>query len=208
MASLLHVDAAGRPFVSALIARSRLGAEQWLRRYLEAYLVPLVHCFYKYGMAFMPHGENVILVLRGGRVDRVLLKDIGEEVAIFDESVPVPPEAERVKGPIADEVRTLAILTDVVDCFLRFLAAILHTDGVLDEGDFWRATAEAIKRYQAEHPELSEQFARYDLFEETFGLSCLNRLQLKDNRQMVNLENQEESLIYAGRLDNPLAPWR
>jgi siderophore synthetase component len=208
MASLLHVDAAGRPFVSALIARSRLGAEQWLRRYLEAYLVPLVHCFYKYGLVFMPHGENVILVLRGGRVDRVFLKDIGEEVAVFDESMPVPPEAERVKGAIADEVRTLAILTDVVDCFLRFLAAIMHTDGVLEEGDFWRVTAEAIKRYQAEHPELAEQFARYDLFAETFGLSCLNRLQLKNNRQMVNLEDQEESLIYAGRLDNPLAPWR
>ncbi|HEU5126959.1 MAG TPA: IucA/IucC family siderophore biosynthesis protein [Glycomyces sp.] len=208
MASLLHVDAAGRPFASALIARSRLGAEEWLRRYLDAYLVPLVHCFYKYGMAFMPHGENVILVLRGGRVDRVLLKDIGEEVAIFDESMPVPPEAERVKGPIPDEVRTLAILTDVVDCFLRFLAAILHTDGVLDEGDFWRTAAEAIKGYQAGHPELAEQFARYDLFAETFGLSCLNRLQLKNNRQMVNLENQEESLIYAGRLDNPLARWR
>lgn len=208
MASLLHVDAEGRPFASALIARSGLGAEAWLRRYLDAYLVPLVHCFYKYGLAFMPHGENVILVLRGGRVDRVLIKDIGEEAAIFDESVPVPPEAERIKGPIPDEVRTLAILTDVVDCFLRFLSAILHLDGVLDERDFWRTTAEAIKRYQSEHPELAEEFTRFDLFEETFGLSCLNRLQLRNNRQMVNLENQDESLIYAGRLDNPLAAWR
>jgi hypothetical protein len=33
-------------------------------------------------------------------------------------------------------------------------------------------------------------------------------LQLKNNQQMVDLENQEESLIYVGRLDNPLAPWR
>nr|WP_081687179.1 IucA/IucC family protein [Glycomyces tenuis] len=208
MASLLHVDASGRPFVSALIARAKQAPEEWLRRYLEAYLVPLVHCFYKYGLAFMPHGENVILGLRYGRVSRVFLKDIGEEAAIFDESVPVPPEAERIKGPIPDEVRTLAILTDVVDCFLRFLSAILHGDGVLDERDFWRTAAEVIKRYQAAHPELAERFARFDLFEETFGLSCLNRLQLKNNRQMVNLENQEESLIYAGRLDNPLAPWR
>ena len=205
MASLLHVDAAGRPFASALIERSGLSAEEWLRRYLEAYLVPLVHCFYKYGLVFMPHGENVILVLRGGRVDRVLLKDIGEEVAIFDASMPVPPEAERIKATVPDEVRSLAILTDVVDCFLRFLAAILHTDGVLDEDGFWRTAAEVLARYQAEHPELAEEFARFDLFEETFALSCLNRLQLKNNQQMVDIENQEESLIYAGRLENPLA---
>ncbi|WP_026924049.1 IucA/IucC family protein [Glycomyces arizonensis] len=208
MASLLHVDAAGRPFASALIARSGLEPGEWLRRYLEAYLVPLVHCFYKYGLVFMPHGENVILVLRGGRVDRVFLKDIGEEAAVFDESMPVPPEAERIKGAVPDEVRTLAILTDVVDCFLRFLSAILHTDGVLDERDFWRTAAAVVRRYQGDHPELAEEFARFDLFEETFALSCLNRLQLNNNRQMVDLGNQEESLIYAGRLDNPLATWR
>ena len=34
-------------------------------RYLDAYLAPLLHCFYAHDLAFMPHGENVILVLRG-----------------------------------------------------------------------------------------------------------------------------------------------
>ena len=38
--------------------------EEWLRRYLDAYLRPLLHCFYAYDLVFMPHGENVILVLR------------------------------------------------------------------------------------------------------------------------------------------------
>ncbi|MCH7231182.1 IucA/IucC family siderophore biosynthesis protein [Glycomyces sp. L485] len=208
MASLLHVDAAGRPFASALIERSGLAADEWLRRYLEAYLVPLVHCLYKYGLVFRPNGENVILVLRGGRVARVFLKDIGEEVAILDPSMPVPPGAERVRAEVPDDVRTLSILTDVVDCFLRFLAAILHADGVLDERDYWRTAAASIKRYQAEHPELAEEFERFDLFEDTFTLSCLNRLQLKNNQQMMGQENQEESLVCAGRLDNPLAPWR
>ena len=40
MASLLHVDADGLPLVSALIERSGLDAPEWLRRYLDAYLVP------------------------------------------------------------------------------------------------------------------------------------------------------------------------
>ena len=34
--------------VSALIERSGLEAGEWLRRYFEAYLVPLVHCLYRY----------------------------------------------------------------------------------------------------------------------------------------------------------------
>ena len=44
----LAVDAAGKPMVSALIERSGLEAGEWLQRYFEAYLVPLVHCLYRY----------------------------------------------------------------------------------------------------------------------------------------------------------------
>ncbi|WP_030157944.1 IucA/IucC family siderophore biosynthesis protein [Glycomyces sp. NRRL B-16210] len=208
MASLLHVDADGTPFASALIRRSGMPAEDWLRRYLDAYLVPLAHCLYRYGLAFMPHGENVILVLKDGAVERVFLKDIGEECAIMDTAVQLPEAVKRIQGPVPDEVRALAILVDVVDCFLRFLAANLHLDGMLDEDEFWRVTAESLKDYQAAHPELAEEFARFPMFEDGFKLSCLNRLQLKNNQQMVDIENQEESLIYAGELDNPLAPWR
>ena len=52
---------------AALIAESGLAPAEWLRRYLDAYLVPLLHSFYAYDLAFMPHGENVILVLRRRR---------------------------------------------------------------------------------------------------------------------------------------------
>jgi siderophore synthetase component len=208
MASLLHVDADGKPFASALIRRSGLRPADWLRGYLDAYLVPLAHCLYRYGLVFMPHGENVILVLKQGRVERVFFKDIGEECAVLEPATEVPEELARIRADVPDDVRALSILTDVVDCFLRFLAGHLHLDGVLSEDEFWRVAAESLKDYQAAHPELAEAFARFPLFEEGFTLSCLNRLQLKNNQQMVNLENQEESLIYAGRLDNPLAPWR
>ncbi|THV43574.1 IucA/IucC family protein [Glycomyces buryatensis] len=208
MASLLHVDGEGKPFASALIERSGLRAADWLRGYLDAYLVPLVHCLYRYGLVFMPHGENVILVLKDGAVQRVFMKDIGEECAVLETATPVPEEIERIRAEVPDDVRALSILTDVFDCFLRFLAANLHLDGVLSEDEFWRVAAEALRDYQSEHPELAEAFARFPLFEDSFPLSCLNRLQLKNNQQMVNIENQEESLIYAGRLDNPLAPWR
>ena len=44
----------------------------------------------------------------------------------------------------------------------------------------------------------------HDLFAEDFALSCLNRLQLSNNQQMVDLTDQASSLQFAGRLANPL----
>ncbi|MDN3238773.1 IucA/IucC family protein [Glycomyces tritici] len=208
MASLLHVDAEGKPLASALIRRSGLRPADWLRGYLDAYLVPVAHCLYRYGLVFMPHGENVILVLKDGAVERVFFKDIGEECAVLEAATPVPEAIARIRAEVPDNVRALSILTDVVDCFLRFLAGHLHLDGVLSEDEFWRVAAESLKDYQAAHPDLADAFERFPLFEEGFTLSCLNRLQLKNNQQMVDIENQEESLIYAGRLDNPLHAWR
>ncbi|WP_300405336.1 hypothetical protein, partial [uncultured Nocardioides sp.] len=46
--------------------------------------------------------------------------------------------------------------------------------------------------------------ADYDLQRPTFRHSCLNRLQLRDARHMVDLSDQASSFLYAGELDNPL----
>jgi siderophore synthetase component len=207
MASLLHVDGAGGSFAAELISRSGLAPERWLRDYLDAYLVPVLHSLFAYDLAYMPHGENVILVLGedGGTVERVIFKDIAEEIVVMDPAAQLPPEVERVRADVPEDQRALAVLTDVVDCFLRFLSAILHTRGVLAEDVFWRTAAECVAGYQEGHPELAEQFARYDLFAGRFALSCLNRLQLRDNRQMVDLADPAAALQFAGTLANPLA---
>ena len=47
--------------------------------------------------------------------------------------------------------------------------------------------------------------ATYDLLREEFAHSCLNRLQLRNTLQMVDLADQAESLIFAGTLPNPAA---
>ena len=46
---------------------------------------------------------------------------------------------------------------------------------------------------------------RYDLFGEEFALSCLNRLQLRDNQQMVDLADPAGALQLVGTLPNPVA---
>ena len=205
MASLLHVDAAGKPMVSALIEQSGMEPGAWLRQYFEAYLVPLVHCLYRYELAFMPHGENVILVLENGVPVRAVMKDIAEEIVVMGDRLDLPEAVSRIKVDIPDGDKVLSIFTDVFDCIFRFLAALLEEDGVLSGEEFWRTAAAAVRDYQAGHPELADQFARHDLFAPDFELSCLNRLQLRNNQQMLDLADPSGGLQKAGRLANPLA---
>ncbi|MET7293506.1 IucA/IucC family siderophore biosynthesis protein [Streptomyces griseoloalbus] len=205
MASLVHVDHEGKSFAGALIERSGLAPAEWLRHYLRAYYVPLLHSFYAYDLVYMPHGENVILVLEDGVVRRAVYKDIAEEIAVMDPDAVLPPEVSRIRVEVPEDMKLLSIFTDVFDCFFRFLAANLAEEGVLDEDGFWRTVAEITREYQASVPELADKFDRYDMFAPEFALSCLNRLQLRDNRQMVDLADPSGALQLVGTLRNPLA---
>ena len=64
MASLLHRDARRRArWWRSWSAPSGQSATSWLRSFLHAYLRPVAHCLLAHDLAFMPHGENVVLVL-------------------------------------------------------------------------------------------------------------------------------------------------
>ncbi|EON22396.1 siderophore synthetase component [Nocardioides sp. CF8] len=204
MASLLHRDRDGVALATELVRASGLPAEQWVATYLRAYLRPLVHCLLAYDLAFMPHGENLVMVLDRHVPTRMLMKDIGEEVAVMGD-LPLPPEVERIRADVPLDVRALAIHTDVFDGFLRYLAAILDEDGVLSSDVFWALVADCVLDHERTHPELADAAAAYDLLRPTFRHSCLNRLQLRNTLQMVDLTDQAESLIFAGELANPVS---
>ncbi|MEU0587623.1 IucA/IucC family siderophore biosynthesis protein [Streptomyces sp. NPDC006132] len=205
MASLVHVDDQGASVAGALIERSGLAPTEWLRRYLQAYFTPLLHSFYAYDLVFMPHGENVILVLKDGVVQRAIYKDIAEEIAVMDPDAVLPPTVERLRVEVPEDKKLLSIFTDVFDCFFRFLAANLATEGILEEDDFWRTVAEVTRAYQESTPELADKFKQYDMFTPEFALSCLNRLQLRNNEQMVDLADPSGALQLVGNLKNPIA---
>ncbi|MGW0532152.1 IucA/IucC family protein [Streptomyces sp. NPDC003032] len=205
MASLLHVDRDGGTFAGALIERSGLTPTEWLRRYLHAYLTPLLHSFYAYDLVFMPHGENVILVLKDGAVQRAIFKDIAEEIAVLDPDAVLPPVVERIRVEVPEDKKLLSIFTDVFDCFFRFLSANLVTEGLIDEDAFWGAVAECVTAYQEATPHLADKFKQYDMFAPEFALSCLNRLQLRNNEQMVDLADPSGALQLIGTLKNPIA---
>ena len=204
MAALLHRDADGDALVTAWIKASPVDAATWVRAYLRAYLRPLVHCLHAYDLAFMPHGENLLLRLRDHVPVGAFMKDIGEEVALMGD-FPLPPEVERIRGSFPDDVKALAVHTDVFDGVLRFVAAILDEDGILPEDEFWAIARATIEEHAADHPELADAAGRYDLLRERFRHSCLNRLQLRNTLQMVDIADQAESLIFAGTLANPVA---
>ncbi|MGN7189909.1 GNAT family N-acetyltransferase [Curtobacterium sp. MCBA15_004] len=198
MAALLHRDARGRSVAAALVARSGLDAATWVRRYLDAYLRPVVHCLTEHELLFMPHGENLVLVLRDGVVSRAFVKDIGEEVVVVGD-VPVPAGTERIVHPVDDAEAALGIHTDVFDGVLRYLAAILDEDGVLPAAAFWRLVGACVDDAAA------GRTRAIDLRAPDFEHSCLNRLQLRNTLQMVDLSAQTESLVRVGRMPNPIA---
>ena len=199
LTGLLHRDAEGTALITELIAASPIGATEWVRRMLRAYLRPVVHCLGVHDLAFMPHGENLILVLEDHVPTGVYMKDIGEEVVVMSDRE-LPPEVERIRHVLDPQVQSLSVLTDVLDGVLRFVAEILADDGVLTGEDFWGLVAECITEHAADHP----RAARLDLLRPTFEHSCLNRLQLRNTLQMVDLSDPEGSLIRVGDLDNPL----
>ncbi|WP_417768360.1 IucA/IucC family protein [Stappia sp.] len=205
MAALLHLDPQGDAMTGALIGRSGLGAEEWIRRYLRAYFAPVLHCYYAYDIIFMPHGENVILILENDAPTRIVMKDLAEEMRILNDGAGLPPVVRRNCVVLDDEVRLDGIFTDVFDCYFRHLAAILDERGILEEGRFWGLVAECAATYQAAHPQYAEKFARHDVFAREFPRNCINRLQLRDNRQLLDPNDPDKGFEYAGTLENPIS---
>jgi siderophore synthetase component/RimJ/RimL family protein N-acetyltransferase len=208
MASFLHIDPHQKALLPALIADSGLLAEQWIERYLTCYLSPLLHCFYQHDLVFMPHGENLILLLENNVPVSAYMKDIGEEIAVMNPEAVLPEKVQRLAVDVPENLKILSIFTDVFDCIFRFISAILHQSNTLPEEKFWQAVANCVKEYQHAHPQFASKFARYDLFAPEFTRSCLNRLQLANNQQMINLSDPAENLKFAGTLVNPIARWR
>jgi siderophore synthetase component len=204
MAALLHVDQSGNSFVSELIKESGISAKLWVKSYLDAYFSPLLHFFYQHEMVFMPHGENLILVLENHVPVKAIMKDITEEVMVFNGEIPLPEKVKRIHINMKEPLKILCIFNDVFQFYFRFLSAILAESKTLSEEDFWSCVADCITQYQEDQPHLKEQFKKYNLFAPEFDACCLNRLQLRNNKQMLDLADPIDSLQFVGKLKNPV----
>jgi len=209
MAALLHVDSYGNALLPELISASGLSTSAWLQRYLDVYLSPLLHCYYYHDMRFMPHGENLILILEDHIPVGAIMKDIGEEIAVLNKDIPMPDNVRQIYMNVAEELRILSIFTQAFDCFFRFLQNILVEHADFPEEQFWQLAANCILAYQQQHPELQDKFNRIDLFAPEIVKTCLNRLQIRNNRKMVDhMYNPFKSQQFAGTLKNPMAVYK
>jgi len=205
MASLLHVDHNGDSLLLEMINASGLSIKEWLEQYLNAYLKPILHCYYAHEIVFMPHGENIILVMEDHVPIRTFMKDIGEEACLLNSDKKVPESVDRIHVSLPKDMELLSVYTDIFDGFFRYMSAILLDHAGFTERAFWQTVATCISQYQDSQPQLSERFAEHDIFQDVFAHSCLNRLQLRNNQQMVDLSDPANSLAFAGTLSNPIA---
>ncbi|MBD2815428.1 IucA/IucC family siderophore biosynthesis protein [Xenorhabdus sp. Flor] len=208
MASLLHVDREGNAVIAALVQDSGLSVETWVARYLDAYLSPLLRSFFTYDLVFMPHGENLMLVLENNIPVKMLMKDIGEEIAILNGDLQLPEEIDFLHVTIQDDMKINYIFLDIFDCFFRYLSPLLQKHLALSETHFWELVAQCVYNYQSQHLNQIEKFRQFDLFKHDFVRTCLNRLQMANNQQMIDLDDREKNLKFAGTLINPLHAFR
>ncbi len=207
MAALLHIDTQGEALLPALINLSGLEPDEWLKQYIHIYMSPLLHCFYQHDMVFMPHGENIILVLEDHVPVRTIMKDIGEEVSVLSEEARLPEVASRLRVLVPDEVRTLPLFTQIFDGIFRFIAAILEERMDYPEKRFWELVAQVVLAYRQRHPQLEQKFQQFDLFVKEISPDALNRLQIGNNRQLRNRANPFD-VPSIGVVENPIAAFR
>src|SRR5699024_12502867 len=101
---------------------------------------------------------------------------------------------------------SLSALPCLFDGALRQRSGVLAVDALPGAGRFWQLVAEVLDDYESDHPEHARGVSgNVDLRAPRFAHSCLNRLQLRNTKQMVDIGNQAESLLYAGTMPNPVA---
>ena len=211
LAALLHGDPHGDTFVRALVDRSGLSSADWLKQLNDAVLPPLFHVLYRYGVMFSPHGQNCMIVHRGGVPTRLVVKDFVDDLAVCSEPLPehsgLTTPVRTALSDVTLEPGTLIkyLQNGLLICVYRYLAEIMEAEFGLAEKDFWAAARNTLGRYQERHVDaLSERYSMFDLQASSFPKLCLNRLRLFERGYD---DDAERPVIAAtGAIANPLAP--
>lgn len=214
LAALLHEDYDGTPVASKLADRAGLGLEAWIDEFLETLLDPLLQYLYRYGLVFMPHGTNVVLVHEDGLPTRIAVKDFVDEVAITDRDFPeledVLPQAlrddDRYKHHILHRIQPESLCHRIVGTLFvgvfRYVADLLARHHGYPETQFWEQVGDAIDAYHARFPELEQRFALFDLQRPRFKKYCLNRNRMV--RHGYEDASTRPDVATHGTISNPL----
>lgn len=188
MASLLYVDHDEVSLVQAFAEKAGISIQEWVTRYLDAYLTPLLHIYYTHSLCVTPHGENIMLVLKNGNPQRIVIKDFVDDIVLTAEArekLPAHLADGLIQSSNKDNV-PLFILLGVFDAFFRYLSDVLHRTTDCKEDQFWILVHECIDRYKNDNPHLQERYEKYDLYVPAFKRFYINSLRLKNNGYSEN----------------------
>ncbi|BES86906.1 aerobactin synthase IucC [Pectobacterium araliae] len=204
MAALMETDNHGRPLIDAWIRRSGIGATAWLEKLFSVVIIPFYHLMCRYGVALIAHGQNVTLVMKDAVPQRIFLKDFQGDMRLVDRDFPemasLPESVKAVTARLSADYLIHDLQTGHFVTVLRFISRLTIQCGV-SEWRFYQILADVLQRYMAQHPEMAERFALFDLFKPQIIRVVLNPVKLTfsehdgGSRMLPN---------YLTDLDNPL----
>ena len=208
-AALPYRDAEGVALISELIRASGMAPLDWLRGLLDLTLTPLLHWLLRYGVAFCPHGQNLILIVDAkSRPVHAMIKDFAQGVDLLDEDL--PEYAELAPDARADMLRWPAhllaqsLFSSVFSGQLRFIAEILFDDFGTARTQCWQLVRDIVADYRAGHPETAARLDDCRLFDETVEKVCLNTEHLA-GQGFDKVDRDDEFDVRQGMVRNPLA---
>ncbi|MET9956560.1 IucA/IucC family protein [Streptomyces sp. NPDC006339] len=210
LATLPYRDQQGESVVAHLVKTSGMTPEDWFGTLYDLILTPLLHWLYRYGVAFCPHSQNLILITDpDGRPLRVMIKDFAQGVDLVD-SDPVLP----IHDTLGEEARkdmlrwpaplmAQSLFSSVFSGQIRFLAEIAHDDFGYPRPAMWEQVRTIIRAYADRFPEDAKRYPDLDLFAPDVERVCLNREHLA-GEGFERVDRDEEFDVRFGRVPNPL----
>ena len=207
-AALLHRDINGQSILAVLIQASGLSPLQWLKRFTEVSVTPLLICLYKYGLAFSPHGENTMLIHANGVPQKMVLKDFIDDINLVDEDFPelasLPIEGQILLRHPAHELSHF-IFTGLFMVHYRYICNVFLQDyPEHSEVEFWQTISLVIDTFHQAHPELAERIEKFAMFRAEFEKICLNRVRLFTTS--YNDEAERPVPVFLDPIANPVSP--
>lgn len=202
--TLTTLDLSGCPVIEPWV--NEYGAEQWLSQLLETSVLPLIHWLFAHGIALESHAQNMLLIHREGKPERLALKDFHDGIRFMrdllaepercPELVDVPEYHRRVNRNSFVVATEPAEVRDFMhDAFffinLGELALFMQEHYGIAELKFWKRVREIVERYQQRFPQYQARYGAFSLFEPEIGVEQLTkrRMYRDDELRMHQVPN-------------------
>ncbi|MGH3774633.1 MAG: IucA/IucC family protein [Pseudonocardiaceae bacterium] len=185
----------GTPLVDPWVGA--LGVRRWVEELVAVSVLPLVHLLQCHGIALEAHAQNMVLVHSAGRPRRLAVKDFHDGVRFSRRHLADPGRCPELAGTPAHHTnRNSFVETDDLDLVTDFLldallfinlgelAMLLADCYGFDEQEFWAVVRSAIQAYHRRFPELTDRFARFDVFKPTIAVEQLTTRRLLPDTEL------------------------